>query len=45
MKHIHYAKWIPVHLKGMTGLFGRHPEVLIILNVKRRLLQSTTDFS
>jgi hypothetical protein len=30
MNHIHYAKWIPVHLKGMTELFGRHPEVLII---------------
>jgi hypothetical protein len=26
--HIHYAKWIQVHLNGVTELSGRHPEVL-----------------
>jgi hypothetical protein len=32
-EHIHYAKWIPVHLKIMTELSGRHPEVFRIQNV------------
>jgi hypothetical protein len=33
MNHMHYVRWIPVHLKDMTELSWGHPEVLSIKNV------------